>query len=233
MHALEQKCSILLCIQDLSGVRVIYGREEIVFTDSTRWCDLKERAGCFTLFPSCDPLKARIPLKDGQSQRTACPLHSFFAPFLPPACSPMVWWESDNWHMSQICCLWVDGDFSPPGNIFKPRISLSTLLLRERVLLSLGLQLSEKKRRFIGRKWECICAPYHARQADKRSYMKNYCMWLLVHGCTGSFTSCSHTKLLVSSKKTTGVRDHASGRRCWLCFLCVPFGVKILPVCCI
>lgn len=116
---------------------------------------------------------------------------------------------------------------------FKPRISLSTLLLRQRVLLSLGLQLSEKKRRFIGRKWECICAPYHARQADKRSYMKNYCMWLLVHGCTGRFTSCSHTKLLVSSKKTTGLRDHASGRRCWLCFLCVPFGVKILPVCCI
>lgn len=84
---------------------------------------------------------------------------------------------------------------------------MSTLLLRECVLLSLGLQLSEKKRRFIGRKGERICTPYHARQADKRSYTKNYCVQLLVHGCTGSFSSCSCTKLLISSKKTTGVRD--------------------------
>lgn len=71
----------------MSGVRVIYGREEIVFADSTRWCDLEELDGCFTLFPACDPLKARIPLKDRQSQRTAQPLHSCFALFLPPAWS--------------------------------------------------------------------------------------------------------------------------------------------------
>lgn len=38
----EQKCSTLLCIWDLSAVRVMYGREEIVFTDPTRWCDLGE-----------------------------------------------------------------------------------------------------------------------------------------------------------------------------------------------
>lgn len=109
-----------------------------------------------------------------------------------------------QWHMSQICCLWTDGDFFPPGNIFKPRISMSTLLLRECVLLSLGLQLSEKKRRFIGRNMivhMCTLSCKTGRQT-----------WLheeLLHVVVGAWLHREFylrwcIKILISSKKLPG-----------------------------
>lgn len=127
----------------------------------------------------------------------ACPLHCSFPQQVPHG----VVGEWQLAHEPNLLLLgWWRFFFFPPGNIFKPRISVSTSLLRERALLSLVLQLWEKKR-FIGRKYECICAPYHARQADKRRYRKNYCVQLLVHDCTGSFTLCSHTQSCVFQAK--------------------------------
>lgn len=141
---------------------------------------------------------------EGSPELKDClPFTLLFCTIPSPSMLPVVWWERDNWHMSQICCLWTDGDFFPPGNIFKPRISMSTLLLRECVLLSLGLQLSEKKRRFIGRNMIVHMCTLSCK-TGKRSYMKNYCMWLLVHGCTGSFTYVHTQSYSFQAKRLPG-----------------------------